>query len=74
MKRLPLIVALLASMAVLSSESGYSQDKKDDAKKDVQPAGKGALPQGWGKLGIQGDQKKSIVAVISGYQGQDQQL
>ncbi len=69
MKRLPLIVALLASMAVLFSENGYGQDKKDDAKKDAQaPAKAAALPQGFGKLGITGDQKKSILAVVSSYQ------
>ena len=36
-------------------------------KKEAPPAAKAALPQGWTKLGIQGDQKKSILTVIGSY-------
>jgi hypothetical protein len=64
MKRLVLFIAVLTATALLLSESGYSQDKKADQP----PAAKAALPQGWGKLGIQGDQKKAILTVIGNYQ------
>jgi len=63
-----MIGLFVVAMAALVG-SGYSQDTKQDTKKDVQPAGKAQLPKGWGKaLGIVGDQKKKILDVIGSYQ------
>jgi hypothetical protein len=59
------MIGLLALPIMIMVGNGYGQD----TKKDAQPPGKGAnLPQGWGKLGIVGDQKKKILDVMSSYQ------
>jgi len=67
MKRLPFVVGSLAMTAALLVGTGYSQDKKDETKKDSQPLAKSQLPAGWGKLDIKGDQKKKIYAVLDSY-------
>jgi hypothetical protein len=70
-RRVHVIIGLLtfAAAAVIAT-GGNGQDKKDDPKKgDPPPIANPKLPQGWGKLGIQGEQKKKILAVVASYQG-----
>jgi hypothetical protein len=74
MKRIPFLCGMLLLGCALVIGTGYGQDKKDtpkqdDPKKDPPPIANPKLPQGWGKLGIQGEQKKKILAVIAAYQG-----
>jgi hypothetical protein len=69
-RRMHVMMGLLTlAAAVIIASGGYSQDKKDDPKKDPPVAVKATtLPKGWAKLGIAGDQKKKIYAVLSTYQ------
>ena len=49
--------ALLATLALLSSDGVLSQEKKDKAKV------KGQLPQGWSKLDLTAAQKEEIYKI-----------
>jgi hypothetical protein len=70
MRRLHVLFGLctLAVAAIIGSGS-YAQDKGGDPKKDPPPVANPKLPQGWGKLGIQGEQKKKIYTILGSYQG-----
>jgi Spy/CpxP family protein refolding chaperone len=51
--------ALLATLALLSSDGVLSQEKKDSTKGKV----KGQLPQGWSKLDLTAAQKEEIYKI-----------
>jgi hypothetical protein len=70
----PLVVLVTLSLAALLATGTSAQDTKQDTKqpdptKDPPPIANPKLPTGWGKLGITGDQKKKILAIVAVYQG-----
>jgi hypothetical protein len=67
MKRAPLLLGVFGLAAMLLVGNGYSQDKKDDTKKDDTTAKAGTLPTGWKKLGLNVDQEKKIKSIRGMY-------
>jgi hypothetical protein len=66
MSRLCVLLGLAVLSAALVVGTGQSGDKKEGGDPPVK-AKQIQLPQGWGKLGITGEQKKKIYAVRAEY-------